>query len=329
MIVQSNISAAQFLLNVQRIYTDYNFYLAPKQYRVKKFDTLISSYLYTNKKMDIEGFGTFSLDENFVLPPDAEKSTFFPLEGIHFNHNTRAETSTELIDFLVQQTGKIRSLVKADFSSYVSEIKQFVNIGKAWAIEGIGTLQKNREGKFELIPGEALAERVNMHYTDAAEGDDEPVKRRKWMVGFILTLAIIAVLAGLGFGVYVLFIKTQDHSAVTDQTNNQVFTQSDTPAVTPGDTITQSRPDSIPAVPPGTVNYKAYFKTTRFRSSALTIVDGLSKKGVPSQFDSLVIRDTLRYRLFIFQQILPADSAKVKDSLATFFGGRVRLERSQ
>ena len=114
--------------------------------------------------MEIEGLGTFSLDDNFLLPPDAEKTTFFPLEGIHFVYNSKAETSPELFDYIVEHTGKIRSLVKADFSSYVSEIKQFVNIGKPWAIEGIGTLQKNREGKFELVPGEALAERGNIHY---------------------------------------------------------------------------------------------------------------------------------------------------------------------
>src|SRR5205085_139505 len=214
-------------------------------------------------------------------------------------------------------------------SSYVSEIKQFVNIGKAWAIEGIGTLQKTKEGSYELIPGEALAERVNMHYTDEAEKDEEPVRRRKWMVGFILALAILAVVAGIGFGVYVLFIKTRDHSAASDQANNKVFTQNDTPAVNPADTMPPLKPDSVAAVPPGTVNYKAYFRTTRFRNTAVAVVDGLSKKSITSQFDSLIIRDTLRYRLFIFQRIIPADSAKVQDSLATFFGGRVRLERSQ
>jgi nucleoid DNA-binding protein len=328
MIMQSNIATTQFLLILQRIYTDYNFYLAAKQYRVKKFDTLISNYLYTHKKMDIEGLGTFSLDESFVLPPDAEKSTFFPLEGIHFKYDPKVETSTELVDYLMQHTGKIRSLVKADFNSYISEIKQFVNIGKAWAIEGIGTLQKNKEGNYELVPGEALAERVNIHYADETGDDEEPVKRRKWMVGFILTVALVAVIAGLGFGIYVLFIKTQNQGPAS-QTNTKLFSDDDSATVNPADTSTQTKQDTIPAVPPGTVNYRAYFETTRHRDKAMNIVNNLSKLGVRSLFDSLVIRDTLRYRLYIYQQILPVDSARVKDSLSTYFGRRVRLERSR
>jgi nucleoid DNA-binding protein len=293
---------------------------------VNKFDTLISNYLYTNKKMDIEGLGTFSLDDNFVLPPDAEKSTFFPLEGIHFEYNSRAETSPELMDFLVQHTGKIRSLVKADFASYVSEIKQFVNIGKAWAIEGIGTLQKVKDGRYELMPGEAMAERVNINYADQKEEDDEPVRRRKWMVGFILTVAIVAVVAGLAFGVYVLFIKTQDQTLPSTQNDTSLFEEDS--LANAADTA-QPKQDTIPAVPPGTVNFKAYFETTRHRNKATNIVNELLKMGVTSQFDSLIIRDTLRYRLFVYQQIMPADSARVKDSLSTYFGRRVRMERSR
>lgn len=295
---------------------------------MKKFDTIISNYLYANKKMDIESLGSFRLDESFVLPPDTEKNTFFPLEGIHFEHNTRVETTPELIDHIVQHTGKIRSLVKADFASYVSEIKQFVNIGKPWAIEGLGTLQKNREGKYELVPGEALAERVNMHYTEQTEEDAEPVKRRKWMVGFILILAIAAVVGGIGFGTYILFIRTQGATS-TPQTQTQIYNDNDTLAGTPPDTLVLPKQDTLPTVPSGTVNFKAYFETTRHRAKAQGIVNGLSQKGVQSQFDSLIIRDTLRYRLFIYQQILPSDSAKVKDSLSTFFGRNVRLVRNQ
>lgn len=295
---------------------------------MKKFDALISNYLYTNRKMDIEGIGTFSLDESFVLPPDAEKSTFFPLEGIHLEYNTRAETSPGLIDYIIQHTGKIRSLVKADLSSYTSEIKQFVNIGKPWAIEGIGTLQKNKEGKFELVPGEALAERVNIHYTEEADDEEEPVKRRKWMVGFILTLAIVAVVAGIGFGVYVLFFRTQDHSTATTPTTTKLF-DDDSAAVDHNDTAVQPKQDTIPSVPPGTVNYKAYFAYTRFRSKAMSITDSLVKRGFKSQFDSTMVNDTLRYHLFVYQQILPLDSARIQDSLSNYFGRKVRLERSQ
>lgn len=290
---------------------------------MKKFDTLISNYLYTNKKLDIEGIGSFWLDESFVLPPDAEKTAFFPLEGIHFRYDTKAETSQGLIDFIMQQSGKIRSLVKADFSSYVAEIKQYVNIGKPWAIEGIGTLQKNREGKFELIPGEALSERINMQYADETEEDEEPVRRRKWMVGFVLILAIVAVVAGLGFGVYVLFIKTTDTNT-TEQVVD-VFPADDT-AVASTDTL--SRRDTMVATAPSdSFNYRVIHEITMKRQRALTRTNQLNEFGLRSFLDSMKIRDTLYYRMYIYKNILPADSVRVRDSLSVYFGRRVRLER--
>jgi hypothetical protein len=286
---------------------------------LKKFDALISSYLYTNKKVDIEGIGSFKLDDSFVLPPDAEKSAFFPLEGIDFQYNGRAETTPGLIDFIMQHTGKIRSLTTADFSSYVSEIRQFVNIGKAWVIEGIGTLQKTREGKFELIPGEVLSERINMHYSDGEETSEAPVQRKKWLLGVLFTLAILAVVAGLGFGVYVLFIKSQDNgSAQQVQTDTSGNTQ---------DTVSK-RPEVITPPANDTPNYKVIFETTKLRSRALARTEKLLLFGTTSYYDSTVIRDTLRYRLFIYKRMAPADTARLKDSLSLYFGRRVKFERT-
>jgi hypothetical protein len=286
---------------------------------LKKFDALISSYLYTNKKVDIEGIGSFALDDSFVLPPDAEKSAFFPLEGIDFKYNGRAETTPALIDFIMQHTGKIRSLTMADFSSYVSEIRQFVNIGKPWAIEGIGTLQKTRDGSFELIPGEVLSERINMQYSDGEEQSSAPVQRKKWLLGFLFTLATLAVLAGIGFGVYVLFIKTQNNDGarqVQQDTGNAIQ-----------DTVSK-RPDISTPAPNDTPNYKVIFETTKWRARAQARTEKLLQFGTTSYYDSAVIRDTLRYRLFIYKRIAPADTIRLKDSLSLYFGRRVKFERT-
>jgi hypothetical protein len=278
--------------------------------------------------VDIEGIGSFSLDDSFVLPPDAEKTAFFPLEGIHFEYSARAQTSPGLLDYLVQQTGKIRSLISADFSSYVSEIKQFVNIGKPWVIEGLGTLQKTRDGSYELIPGESTSERINMHYVDENEKDVVPVRRNRWIVGLLFSVAIIAVIAGIGFGIYQIFIKSTDYAS--------------TPVVvtrTASDTINNvsdsiiRRPDSLSVTPSADSingnNYKAIFEITKWKERVNKRTAQLSQYGIRSFYDSMVIRDTLRYRMFVFQKILPSDSVKVRDSLSLFFGRRVRLERTQ
>jgi nucleoid DNA-binding protein len=288
---------------------------------VKKFDSLIANYLYTNKKVDLEGIGSFSLDDQFVLPPDAEKSAFFPLEGIHFNHDTKLETSPGLIDYIIQHTGKIKSLVQADFSSYVSEVRQFVNIGKPWAIEGIGTLQKNKDGRFELIPGEIIAERVNMNYAVEEEEDDEPVKRRKWMVGFILSIAIIAVVAGIGFGIYVLFIKTQPASVA--ETDMPMILE-DTTSVVQDSVV---RRDTVAMNMNDTANYRAIFEVTNLRSRAVTRTTQLNEFNVNALYDSFSRDNAKWYRLFIYKNILPQDTLRVKDSLSVYFGRKVRLEK--
>ena len=289
---------------------------------MKKFDSLIANYLYTNKQVDLEGIGSFSLDNNFVLPPEAEKSAFFPLEGIHFTHDTKLETSPGLIDYIIQQTGRIKSLVEADFSSYVSEVRQFVNIGKPWAIEGIGTLQKNKDGRFELIPGEVVAERVNMHYTVEEEEDDEPVKRRKWMVGFILSIAIIAVVAGIGFGIYVLFIKTQP-SSIAEPEMPMVLDE-DTTTILQDSVV---RRDTITAKINDTANYRAIFEVTSLRSRAIIRTTQLKQYGVNGLYDSFSRDNVMWYRLFIYKNILPQDTTRVKDSLSLYFGRKVRLQK--
>lgn len=293
---------------------------------MKKFDTLISNYLYTNRQVDLEGIGSFSLDEHFVLPPDADKTAFYPLEGIQFEHNSRAETTPALLDFLMQQTGKIKSLIRADFSSYLAEIKQFVNIGKPWVIEGIGTLQKNRQGKFEFVPGAALSERINVHYAEEPETREEPVKRNRWIIGLLFSLAIAAVVAGLGFGIYVLFIKTQDNNT-SDQV--AVTPQSDT-SNAKTDTVSR-KPDSIGTVAAAgtdtTNNYRAIFEITKWKERVDKRTAQLAQYGIKAMYDSMVIRDTLRYRMFIYQKIPLQDSARVRDSLSLYFGRRVRLEK--
>lgn len=299
---------------------------------MKKFDTLIASFLYTNKTVDIEGLGTFSVDENFVLPPDTEKTTFFPLEGIQFNYDPKIPTSPALLDYLVQQTGKIRSLITSDFVSYIAEIRQFVNIGKPWVIEGIGTLQKNKEGRFELVPGEALSERINVHYVEENAENAEPVKRNRWIVGLLFTIAVVAVVAGLGFGIYALFFQGKGSHSAEQATTTAPAVDTQVVAV-PKDTIFK-KPDSLnapaPAAADSSFNYKAYIETTKWKERVEKRTAQLSQYGIKSYYDSMIIRDTLRYRMYVYQRIFPADSLRLvhaRDSLSSYFGRRVRLEK--
>jgi len=279
--------------------------------------------------MELEEIGSFVLDSSFVLPPDAEKSAFFPLEGIRFTYGRHAETTPELIDFLVAETGKIRSLIRADFESYLSEIRQFVNIGKPWVIEGIGTLNKTMEGEYGLIPGQLASERISTGYSaadDDYDGETSKIRKRRSFVTILFMLAVLAVVGGLGFGIYTLFIKppaaikTQEASVQPDITE-PVF--SDTTATKDSAFLS----DSV-AMATDTIRYKAIFEISKWRTKALTRLDYWNHAGIPTNIDSIIINDTLRYRLFIFKRSLPADTLKMKESLLKIFKTRIRLEAS-
>ncbi len=305
------------------------FNLQQNSNRVKKFDAIIANYLYRHKSMELEQIGSFTLDSSFVLPPEAEKSAFFPLEGIKFTYNRQAQNSPELMDYIVEQTGKIRSLISADFDSYLTEIRSFVNLGKPWVIAGIGTLQKIKDGSYELVPGQLSSERINTQYyvPEEENNEDEKVRKRKWFVTFLLAIAGLIVLGGLGFGIYTLFIKTSTPSAevstIEPDTSVSVF---DSANATRPDTAT-IRQDSLPAT--DTVRYRAIFTVTKWRQKASTTLNYWNRTGVPAFMDSLIMADTLRYRVFIYKRALPADTNKVKESLAKVFGTRIILEPKQ
>lgn len=281
--------------------------------------------------MDLEEIGNFSVDSNFVLPPEADKSAFFPLEGIRFTYNRHAQTTPELLDFIIAQTGKIRSLVTADFESYLSEIRQFVNLGKPWVIDGIGTIQKTKEGTYELIPGQVTSERISTQFTMPEELEDNEtsrVKMRNWFVTFLLTMSILLVLAGLGFGIYTLFIKPTPMVTTQDIPSSDTSVGiTDTPSATDTSSPDIHRQTTDTASHAAdTVRYKAIFSITKWRHKAFRKLNYWNKAGFPAFMDSTIIADTLRYRIFIYKRSLPADTNNAKEQLSKVFGTKILLE---
>ena len=59
----------------------------------------------------------------------------------------------DLIDFIVQNTKKIKPLASADLDSFLTLGRQFLNIGKPFTIQNLGTLEKLKSGDLNLNPG--------------------------------------------------------------------------------------------------------------------------------------------------------------------------------
>src|SRR6476619_97240 len=106
-----------------------------------KIEQLLVQHFYIAKQVTLQGIGTFTLSPDFIVPAETDKDIVLPENAVSFQYNPRATEDEALIDYIVQQTRKIKPLASADLESYLVLGKQFLNIGKPFKIEGVGILE--------------------------------------------------------------------------------------------------------------------------------------------------------------------------------------------
>lgn len=113
---------------------------------------LISQYLYENYRLALPGLGSF------VYVPDADsifeqkKNKVTPTGVLSFENEPAIKENQDLVNYISAKTGKIKALAAADLQSYLELAKQFLNIGKSFLFEGIGSLKKIKMEHFHLLP---------------------------------------------------------------------------------------------------------------------------------------------------------------------------------
>jgi hypothetical protein len=181
--------------------------LSQKRQRLK-IEQLIVQYLYQNKEVTLQGIGTFKLNPAVELPTDTSKDFVMPEDAFEFEDNQKATEDAGLVEYIVK-SGKLRSLAISDIDSYVTLAKQFLNIGNPLFIEGVGTIQKNRQENYLFTSGQFVNSVANNGPKQIKERKDEVVSfqtgsktvdNRK----FIFIGAALAVVL-LTLGVYYLF----------------------------------------------------------------------------------------------------------------------------
>jgi hypothetical protein len=125
-----------------------------------KISVLVAQYFYQHKVLNLPGIGSFYLDDAVDVQSIADRNSRDLLEHIHFAQKTISRPDDELIDFIRKHTGKIRPLAESDLETFVADGKLMLNIGKPFHIEGIGTLQKNKEAIYEFTPGLPVVQRL-------------------------------------------------------------------------------------------------------------------------------------------------------------------------
>ncbi len=292
-----------------------------------KFDDLLAQYLYEKKSLQLQGIGTFELDKNVSLPNEQDKQIYYPIEGLTFIYNTKDVTNEDLIVFLVKKLGKIQPLVRSDLDSYLSNIKQFINIGKPYTVEGIGTLHKNNQGTYEFTPGNFLPVKEELSpKREAGEHSIHPAERKqtgngKSMALILVIIASLIVLGGIAWGVYVFFFSEETTEGATGNTENVQSANGQLDSAAENISI-----DSNYTSTTETVNYKMIFETTPLASRLNSRMAILTRDGMTVGVDTVKQNNVVKYKLFIHVECTPADTVRIKDSLYKVFRRPIRVE---
>ena len=313
-----------------------------------KLALLLAQYLYANKKLDLPGIGTFHLDPSVVIDPESDKNTKAePISGIHFDYNTSIKENTELTDYIAAKSGKIKALAAADLDSHLWLGQQFLNIGKPFVLEGIGQLTKTQAGALDFSAGilqpEILKDQQNWqpmadHSSQAGENDyKDLLNNRKETAQWKKPVAIIMIVAGIGVAIWGGYTVYKNNSAETG--TDSLAKESSSPVIQPqvnnGNTGSTSSPaDTINNSPAPTITPSAspagmykFVVETAGRQRALARYKTL--KNLPTDV-KLETADSISFKLYFLLSASTSDTAKMLDSLRTYYtprGSKAFIER--
>lgn len=305
-----------------------------------KLAPLLTQYLYSQKELKLTGIGVFTIDPSFIPEPETgkhPKTTIRP--DIYFEYNPLIKEDEDLVNWIAQQTGKMKSLTSADLNSHLEQARQFLNIGKPFLIEGIGTLLKSKSGHFEFISGNQLIEKTKDERSRDAEltssseesfSDYEEMfspKKTGTPAGkkFTLVFFIAVGLALAVWGGYRVYKNSLDNKSgpVEQQQKQQTASVPDT---------TSQKKDSAlqvitPPAQPGT--YRFVIEQSP-KQRALYRFGQLKSFGLNIKLDST---NSVLYKLYFVLPATPADTLRIRDSLSVWYvnpvymkGGKARIE---
>jgi hypothetical protein len=209
-----------------------------------KLPQLLSQYLYQTRKLDLPGIGSFTLDAGVVIPQESDRLGQQAATGISFKNASIAVPDDALILFLKEHTGKMKSLVSSDLDFYLTTGRQLLNIGKAFYIEGVGTLLKNKGGLLDFTPGDYLVARLEDKNAAERKGNsyDEPPREEPRSSNgrqTLLLLGLIAAIVLIGWGGYYLYKR---NNYTEPSAENRATVLPDSPSKKAADTLTAAPP---------------------------------------------------------------------------------------
>lgn len=271
----------------------------------------------------LPGIGSFSFDPSFRTEADQR----FASQGISFQSNPSFGWDDDLVSYISAQTGKQTSLASADLESYLELAKQFLNIGKPFHIEGIGTLVKTQTGNFDFTSDHSLTDKVKegikelsaTSISDQSLTTYESLKPQKESNApyrrIFLIILVVATAGIILYGGYRIYKNNNsppgNQEETTKETKQPVATNSTTEATKPKvDSVNNNQTTST-----GMRAYRFVIEEAG-KNRAIYRYNMLKNGGIPVQMST---NDSVRFKLFLVISAMPTDTARISDSLTIFY----------
>lgn len=295
-----------------------------------KIEQIVVLHLFNTKELTLQGIGHFKLDPSIAAPQENEKDIVLPQNAISFTYNPKATEDDALINTIVQNSKKIKPLASADLDSYLILGRQFLNIGKPFTIEGLGTLDKTQAGALEFIPGQFITPKITPPkalkenegevisglFQDHERARDSDNGKKAMTILIVLLLIAIA-----GWAIW-HFAFQKDSESIPAVVKNipPVTKDSITPAK---DSVVPPKKDSITPLNKDGYTFKVVFKTTMQKEVATKAMEKMRSYGhkvIMYQQDSL-------YKVAEPFKRPVSDTTRIKDSLNKYYYlGKARIE---
>lgn len=279
-----------------------------------KLASLLSQYLYEQQRLDLPGIGTFTYMPGAYPEEENKRNKQQQSGSVSFENNPSIKDNQGLIAFISSNTGKIKALAAADLDSHLELARQFLNIGKPFLFEGIGSLVKIRSGEYGLA---SVASPV-LKETTAASAEESTgeysglLMPKKEKINWRRPALVILVIVGLGLAVWGGYTVYKMTAARNKKENIAEERKEDnTTSVKPDSNI--NRTDSV--TPASSINTSSLFKFIIENADSARAFQRLNKlKGFGLDI-KMETADSVRYKLYFLLPASAADTSRMADSI--------------
>jgi hypothetical protein len=309
-----------------------------------KIEQAIVLCLLKNKHVSLKGIGTFTINQNFPEHPDPEKLVNIPPDAIDFTYDPRTREDDELVNFIVQNSTKIKPLASADVESFLTLGREFLNIGNPFTIHGLGYLEKSNSGQVQFVPGHLIMRpsltvpREEVHEPSSTEeseshyGQEAPAVPSNRNYGRLILLVVLFVILGSAVAWYFGFRKNNQPEPnpsetivpIADSNQNNISKDSLAEVQKKADSSKLTESKNPGYAPSDSFTFKVVVKTTKNKAAALARLQKLENYG---RHVIMYTRDSITYKIAHPFMLPLSDTAKVLDSLNRFYYlGRAHIE---